>query len=192
MSNRMFFVLAAISAALMVFLAMAPFRDATPRGSVSGGGLGPLHLGISGRELHRLLPGAQDSVKVVATPTGEIAQITTARDDVAGSKETAGAHFQLAADLEVWYGGHRIAVTVEARAVGMDSPKLFALYSAGKAGASGWQTFPLTAEFQAFRFEYSPPVPTSELGIDFIGLRAGAAKLPATIEIRKVTIDRLD
>lgn len=191
MSNRLFFLLAAVSAGLMIFLAMAPFRDVTPRGSVSGGGLGPTRLEITGRELHRLLPGEQDKVEILETSMGEVARIQTSRDDVPGSRETAGAYFQLAADLEVWYGGRRIAVSVEARAAKTDAPKLFVIYSAGKVGASGWKTFPLTPEFRTYGFEYSPPVPESELGTDFIGLRAGAATLPAAIEIRKVTIELL-
>lgn len=190
MSNRLFYFLAILAAAALIFLGLAPFRDKAPKGSISAGGLGPRVFVIKGADFHRLQAGS-DKISVLRSPVGEAARVITARAFALDSDATLGAHFRLAADLERLYGGHKIAVTVEARGLDDDAPVLYVQYSTGSRGASGWKAFPLKLEPASYRFDYDVPSPQTELGVDFLGLRAGSDFLPAEIEIRKVTIELL-
>jgi hypothetical protein len=190
MPDILFFPLAALLAAALVYLAVDPFADRPPRGPVSAGGRNAEDVTIKGRELSRFLPGDAGGLTVLtAGPNG---RDTTVRIDRLASQiykdPRSGPHIVLAEDVEQVLGSHPIEVTIEARTVGDFGASSFeAEYFAKTGSDSGWKSFPLTKDFQPYTFSWFPPAPDN-LGYDYIGIRPVVPDKHRIMEVRSVRV----
>jgi hypothetical protein len=188
--DTLFFPLAALLAAALVYLAIDPFADRPPRGPVSAGGRNAEDVTIKGRELNRFLPG--DFGTVTMLPAGPKGRDTTVRLDRNADQvyqdPRSGPHVVLAEDIESALGSHPIEVTIEARTVGDFGASSFEANYFAKTGTdSGWKSFPLTRDFQPYTFSWFPPKPDN-LGYDYIGIRPVVPDKHRMMEVRSIRV----
>jgi hypothetical protein len=190
MPDTLFFPLAALLAAALVYLAIDPTADRPPRGPVSAGGRNAEDVTIKGRELSRFLPGESGGLTLlVAGPRGRDSILRLDRRAAEVYRDPrSGPHIVLAEDVEQALGSHPIEVTIEARTTGDFGATTFEADYFAKAGAeSGWKSFPLTNDFQPYTFSWFPPKPDN-LGYDYIGIRPVAPDKHRMMEIRSVRV----
>ena len=190
MPDTLFFPLAALLAAALVYLAIDPTADRPPRGPVSAGGRNAEDVTIKGRELNRFVPGDFGDLAILAA--GPKGRDSTMRLDRLAEQNyqdpRLGPHIVLAEDLEQALGSHPIEVTIEARTVGDFGASSFEADYFAKAGAeSGWKSFPLTKDFQPYTFSWFPPKPDN-LGYDYIGIRPVVPDKHRLMEVRSVRV----
>lgn len=188
--DTLFFPLAILLAAALVYLAIDPFADRPPRGPVSAGGRNAEDVTIRGRELNRFLPGDFGSLTML--PAGPKGRDTLARLDRYADQvyqdPRSGPHIVLAEDVEQSLGSHPIEVTIEARTVGDFGATSFEAEYFAKAGAdSGWKSFPLTKDFQPYTFSWFPPKPDN-LGYDYVGIRPVVPDKHRVMEVRSIRV----
>lgn len=85
--------------------------------------------------------------------------------------------------------GRRVEITIRAR--GVSSSRLAMSYSTNEVGASGWQEFSLTDEFQDITFIY-PVSPMRAGGGDYLGILPDASGDGGTIEVQWLSVDTID
>jgi hypothetical protein len=186
MSDKLFFPLAAVVASAFVFVALDPFADRPPRGPVSGGG-SKEDVTVSGKELHRFLPGDAGGLSIEdgAQP---VVRISRMAEQVYASPRS-GPHIVLAEDLEYAFEARPIEVSVEARSVGEFAAANFEVdYMARNGAESGWHSFGLTREFATYSFDWTTPSRGKTEGYDFLGVRPVAPDKRRTMEIRSIHI----
>lgn len=192
MRDRFFFALAAVVAGAFVFTALRPFDERPPRGPWSCGGCPDVtDVTLSGRELHRFLPGNFDGIEIVDTAEGPILRITLLAEEVYLDPRS-GPHIMLAEDLEYAFESRPIEITIEARTTADDGASRFeANYFAKPEGESGWHAFDLTATFQPYAFVFDAPVRGATEGNDFLGIRPVVPEKRRVMEVRSVRIHAL-
>lgn len=91
-------------------------------------------------------------------------------------------------------GGRKVKVSVTARsAQTAGSPTVKIMYfRPGTERGSGWQEFPLTAEFATFSFEYEVPAAASTAGFDNIGFWADPEGKGRGIEVSNIAVETVD
>lgn len=91
-------------------------------------------------------------------------------------------------------GGRKVKVSVTARsAPTAGSPAVKIMYfRPGSERGSGWQEFPLTAEFRVFSFEYEVPAAASSTGVDNIGFWADPEGKGRGIEVSNIAVETVD
>jgi len=188
--DKIFFPLMLIIIASMVWLATHRSGQACPTGSVSGGGTDYNRVEISGTQLNRFIP-KQGLKASDCTANSDYVLELRATDASFPAAPDAGPHFRLATDLQAQFSNQKIAITVRARTSPDAGAKTFQVnYSTGPEGASGWQTFALTAAYADYAFEYAVPETQQGQGVDFLGLRPIVEGEATGIEIESVTFVR--
>ncbi len=189
MSDRLFFPLAALLAAVFVVAALEPFADRPPRGPVSGGGRNAQDVTVQGEELHRLLPGDVGGLDVGPGPDGQIIARMSRMSEQVYDAPRSGPHIVLAEDVEYALQGRTVEVTVEARAAGdFAADEMEVNYTARADAESGWKAFDLTHEFAPYSFTWNVPERGDVEGYDFIGVRPVAPDKRRTLEIRSIRV----
>ncbi len=192
MRDRIFFPLAGVLVILMVFVALQPGIGRLPTGAVAGDGISYDRIVIEGRYLNKVIAGGDARTRLLRTPErGYVLQIDAEAGALLEAPEL-GPHFRLAPDIEVQFSGRKIRATVRARpAPDQGAMRIWANYSAGRAGESGWQTFSLQPEFTDFTFEYQVPVMSGEQGVDYFGIRPVVPEKRRGILVERITLERL-
>jgi hypothetical protein len=187
MPDRLFFLIAAAIAGLMVFIALEPYANRAPRGPLSGGGRNAEDITVRGPELNRFLAGEFGTIQI-ETPEGGDAIVRIVRlPGEAFEDPRSGPHLELAEDLEFVFEVRPVEITIEARSTGDLPAETFeANYMARPGYESGWKSFPLTAEFATYSFSYTPPARGANLGYDYLGLRPGLGAARETMEVRSI------
>ena len=196
MNDRVFFPLAFLVVIAMVGGAMMVDSDKPLCGPV-GGANGPEDYSqaiIDGRDLcrmeavfgHELTQSApekkRNTLRIMADP-GSL------RDDV-----EASAHFKLGPDLETVYAGQTLRVTIRARPAAERGAMAFEFnYSTGKAGDTGWHRFDMQPGWQDYTHTIKVPkkLLESAVAFDYFAIRPEVGSKPRTIEIERITFDRL-
>jgi hypothetical protein len=192
MRDRIFFPLAGVLVILMVFLAVQPGVGRLPTGAVAGDGINYDRIVIEGRYLNKVIAGGDARTRLLRMPErGYVLQIDAEAGALLEAPEL-GPHFRLAPDIEVQFSGRKIRATVRARpAADQGAMQIWANYSAGRAGESGWKTFSLQPEFTDFTFEYEVPVMSGEQGVDYFGVRPVVPEKRRGILVERITLERL-
>jgi hypothetical protein len=190
MSDKLFFPLAFLLAAAFVLVALNPWADRPPSGPVSGGGRNAEDITIAGAELHRFVAGDLGRLDISPPDDGGAPVLHISRlAEQAYDDPKSGPHLVLAEDVEFALEHREVEVTVEARATGAFAASQFQVDYLAKPGfESGWQTFPLTAQFATYSLRYKTPPRGDELGYDYIGIRPVAPDKRRTMEVRSVRI----
>lgn len=188
MQDRYFFPLAAAVAGAFIFTAIQPFADRPPRGPLSGGGRNAEDVTAQGDELHRFVPGNYNGLDIIETPEGKVLRITRLASE-GYDDPRSGPHIVLAADLEYAFESRPIEVIIEARAADDSGASQFeADYFAKTEGESGWKTFDLTPDFQAYRFTFDVPAYGGTEGYDYLAIRPVVPDKKRVMEVRSVRI----
>ena len=189
MSDRLFFPLAALAAAMFVLLALQPWAERPPSGPVSAGRGDPQNILVAGRELRRFRTGEMGELDFSQTEDGsELLRITRLPERPYADPQS-GPHLVLAEDVEVAMESREIEVIVEARSTGDLAADLFEVnYQARPGLESDWRAFPLTRDFTAHAFTWTTPPNGGELGYDHIGVRPLADDRTRTMEVRAVRV----
>lgn len=191
MRDFLFFPLAAALASTFIFVAAEPYAVRLPTGPVSGGGRNAQDITVQGDELNRFILGNQTGVNIdLVRPEGGKAFLRVDRQSGAKYEDPRlGPHLMLAEDLEFALESRPIEVVIEARSVGdFPASQFEANYFAKAESESGWQTFPLTREFQTYTLTYYTPKRGREEGYDYIGIRPVAPDKHRTMDVRSVEI----
>jgi hypothetical protein len=145
---------------------------------------------VADQELNRFLPGKIGGIELLSGAKG--APLTLRLQRMANQlyeDPRDGPHLVIAEDVELAMAGRAVEVILEARSVGDTAAEQFeANYLAGVEEQSGWRAFPLTREFQAYSFVWTPPEQTGVLGYDYLGVRPVTPAKRRTIEIRSIRI----
>lgn len=192
MRDRIFFPLAGLLVILMVILALQPGVGRLPTGAVAGDGVNYDRIVIEGPYLNKVIAGGEARTKLLRTPErGYMLQIDAEVDALADAPEL-GPHFRLAPDLEVQFSGQTLRVTVRARpSADQGAMEMQVNYSAGRVGESGWKKFALQPDFADYSFDYEVPVASGEQGVDYIAVRPVVPEKRRSIQIERITLDRL-
>lgn len=190
MSDRFFFPLILILAAVMVSLAIREDKGRLPTGPVGGADTNYERVVIEDVNLNRITESAGTEADLIDGDGVKYLQLAASSSDV--SNEPADStHFRLAADLETQFSGHILRVVVTARSSEDMAARSFEVnYSAGKAGQSGWQVFDLTPAFDSYSFETRVPIASGQ-GVDYLGIRPVASEGVQIMEIKSVVFERL-
>lgn len=192
MRDRIFFPLAGLLVIMMVFLALQPGIGRLPTGAVAGDGINYDRIVIEGDYLNKAIAGGDARTELVRTPGGGYVLEISAAVDALNDAPELGPHFRLAPDIEMQFADRNIRVTASIKPAderGAEEVKLN--YSAGRAGESGWRTFPLQAGFSDVTFEYKVPPPTGEQGVDYIAVRPVVPDKQRGILVERITLERL-
>jgi len=194
MRDRFFFPLAGVVAGAFVLTAMQPFAYRAPTGPVSGGGRNAEDITVKGEELHRFRPGNYDDIAIVKPSGGgdPVVRITRLAEETRDDQRdipAAGPHLVLAEDVENAMESRPIEVEVVARASGDFAASQFQVdYYAKPDGESGWQTFNLTPNWQAYKLEFDVPRIGPNQGYDYLGIRPVAPDKRRVMEVQSVRI----
>ena len=104
-----------------------------------------------------------------------------------------GPHFELDADIERVFSDHEVQITVTARPNERKGAHAFqAIYSAGRPGDSGWQTFDMVPGWREYQFIYRVPQKSGENAFDYLGLRPVVLEDTRSILIKRITFQRFE
>ncbi|HBH44032.1 MAG: hypothetical protein CME99_13925 [Hyphomonas sp.] len=193
MKDRIFFPLALLLLVGMVLLAIWPAFGRLPDGSVTGDGVNYDQITIEGAFLNKVVAGGDATTELVRDGDGDYLLFIEAQAGMLGPEPEEGPHFQLASDLEVQFSGRRIRSTVRMRPAdqrGAMQAKL--IYSVGRDGDSGWQTFDLEPEFQDFSFEYIVPDHIGDQAFDYFAIRPVVPEKTRALLVESIVFERLD
>jgi len=193
MSDRIFFILAALVAILMVGLGLLPMLGQRPTGPVSGGGTDYKRIEVSGAQLNRMVAGGDASIELMQADGRTVLRIGAIAETLS-EDPLRGPHFILAQDLEVAFAGRPVRVTITARAAdkyGAENMRVH--YWAGSGEGSGWQDFPLSRAFQDISFEYVPPERNAgtDPGYDYLAIRPVVPEKERAVFVSSVTLEPL-
>lgn len=191
MSDRIFFIVAALAGAFMVTLALLPGMNALPAGPVSGGNTDYSRIEISGTQLNRMVAGGESIIELQRVG-GETVLYIEADAEALPDDPLRGPHFVLATDLETVFAGRKLRITVNARAADRYGAQGINLnYALGNAEASGWEEFVMTKEFQDVTFEYDLPTKNvgAEPGYDYLAIRPVVPEKQRAILVRSVVLE---
>ena len=190
MSDRFFFPLAAVMAALLVLLALQPAFGALPTGPVSVGDMDYNEVEVSGLQLNRMRAGGDAVIELVRDNGPPHLRIETLAGQLL-EDPLRGPHFELAADLEVQFAGFEMTIEVEARP-GPDrgAEQMMVNYSTGRDGESGWRVFELKPDWETFSFTYRIPVKSGENALDYLAVRPVTPDKSREILVRQIRFVR--
>lgn len=172
MSDRVFFPLAILLAALLVLLALQPAFGRLPSGPVSVGDMDYSQVEVAGLQLNRLRAGGDADIELVRDgPEAPYLRIETLAGQLT-EDPLRGPHFELAADLEVQFSGFEMTIEVRARpGEERGAEQMMVNYSTGRDGESGWHVFDLKPDWETFSFTYRVPVKSGENALDYLAIR---------------------
>ncbi len=101
--------------------------------------------------------------------------------------------FKLGPDLETAYAGRKLRISFEVKPTQRAGAVLFeAMYSAGKAGNSGWRRFQLSPDWQTYSFDYDVPDKLLEnaVAFDYFSIRPVVPEKVRGIMIRQIEFRR--
>lgn len=112
---------------------------------------------------------------------GEAGYITLANGNpkAVSSGATGGYSIRLPHQIETAASGHRITVSVIARAASRDQSSFAVAYSTNEVGNSGWRWFNAGPEWSIYTMEYNVPVMKEGRG-DFVGILPDREGNPGT------------
>lgn len=191
MRDKFFFPLAALLTVMMVFLAIQPGIGRLPTGAVAGDGLNYSRIVIDDTYLNKIVQGTDASAQLIRDRGTYFLHIEAAADDQVAAPEL-NPHFRIAADVEMQFAGRRIRVTARVRPADVrGASQVEMIYSAGRAGDSGWQTLDLGQGFTEVSFEYDVPPLQGEQGVDYIAIRPAAPEGSRAIILERIVLERL-
>lgn len=191
MTDRVFFIIAALVAAFMVTMALVPGLNNLPTGPVSGGNTDYKRVEVSGTQLNRLIAGGDSKISLERVDGETVLRIEIEAGALA-EDPVRGPHLVLATDLETVFADREVRVTVRARAanrLGAEALKLN--YAVSNATQSGWEEFQVTREFQDIIFTYTLPLrpADSEPGYDYFGIRPVVPEKSRAVFIQSVVFE---
>lgn len=142
--------------------------------------------------LFLIVPDSGDTGKILAD--GSAYEIRSTGIDRVAAGDGDGVLARVPAETAAQVGGRKVKVTVTARTAptkGSPTVKIM-YYRPGSEGGSGWQDFPLTAEFAPYTFEYDVPTAPSTTGVDNIGFWADPEGKGRGIEVSAITVETVD
>lgn len=195
MPDRLFFPIAFLLAAGLVFLALLPAMDRKPSGSVSfsqtEADAGYQKVVIEGDQLYKIVAGGEAELKLVEVD-GRVVLSIEAGAGLLGDDPLRGPHFRLAADIENVLSGKRIRVTVRARPGEVrGASEVLVNYSTGRRGESGWQRLALKPDWSEVRFTYDVPKREEEQGVDYFAIRPAVPDKTRSVMVDRVIIERI-
>lgn len=193
MSDRIFFTVAILVAALMVGIALFPGLNQLPSGPVSGGNTDYKRIEISGTQLNRMVAGSQALIELQQLDGQTVLYVEADIEELNGDP-LRSPHFVLATDLETVFAGRKVRITVSARAADRYGAEALQMnYALGNSQASGWKDFVMTKDFQEVSFEYDVPPRNkgSEPGYDYLAIVPVVPERQRAILIRWVTLEPL-
>ncbi len=192
MSDRVFFLVAALVAGLMVYLAMTLGVNQLPNGPIGGGESNYRNIIVEGDQLARIESGGE-AVDLRRIGEGDDMTVEVYADFGALSDDpTRGPHFKLDADLEAAFAGRTLEVTITARPTDTRGAQMmFVNYSTGKGGDSGWLGFDLATEYSDYRFTYDVPKEVPVRGYDYLAIKPDVPAKSRGLEIRKIELKLL-
>lgn len=192
MRDKIFFPLAVLLTAIMVFLAVQPGIGRLPTGPVAGDGLNYRRITIEGAYLNKVMAGGEAVTRLVRDGQGYLLYIEAVADALADAPEL-GPHFRLAADIELQFSGRRIRTTARVRPADARGAQQVQLnYSAGRVGESGWEIFDLQPGFTDVSFEYDVPAVQGDQGVDYFAIRPVVPDKSRAIIVERIIFERLD
>ncbi|MEM5515767.1 hypothetical protein WNY37_02325 [Henriciella sp. AS95] len=192
MSDRIFFLVAILVAAVLVGLALFPGMNRLPSGPVSGGNTDYTRIEISGKQLNRMVAGAEHTTIELQEVDGQSVLYIEADSEALNGDPLRSPHFVLATDLETVFAGRKLRVTVSARAADRYGAEGIQLdYALGNSQASGWQEFILTREFREVSFDFNIPPRNagSEPGYDYLAIAPVVPEKQRAMLVRWVTLE---
>lgn len=193
MSDIIFYPVALIAALAIIAAAALPGRDRLACGSVSGAGTNYQSIGVSGDDLCRFEASGEVDIDLIKSGEQITHVMVTANSGTLGDRPDRNPHFRLAADLERFFAGHEIRVTIEARPSSESGATAFeANYSAGFEGNSGWRLFDLSRDYEPYTFTWDVPQRAAEeIAVDYLAIRPVIPEKSRSIDIRSVKFERL-
>ncbi|MEE2920247.1 MAG: hypothetical protein VYC38_00660 [Pseudomonadota bacterium] len=192
MRDRIFFPLAILLAVGMVLLAVWPAFGRLPDGAVTGDGANYDRIVVEGAFLNKILAGGDVTTELVRDGEGDFLLYIEALEGLLGPDPEEGPHFRLASDLEVQFSARRIRCTIRMRPADQrGAMQANAIYSVGREGDSGWQTFDLSPEFQDFSFEYDVPRHIGDQAFDYFAVRPVVPEKSRALLIERITFERI-
>ena len=192
MSDRVFFSLIFLLAALMVTAAARPGSDDLPRGPVGGADSDYRTVTVEGLQLNRIIAGGDAAMGLVERAGEPVLKI----ESLAGTQKRdpiKGPHFELDSDLERVFSDHDVEITMMVRPTERKGAHSFqANYSAGRPGESGWQTFDMIPDWREYSFIYRVPEKLGENAFDYLGIRPVVPEDTRSILIKRITFRRFE
>lgn len=192
MSDRVFFSLIILLAALMVTASARPGVDNLPRGPIGGADTDYKTITVEGLQLNRIIAGGDDAMGIVEREGEPVLMV----ESLAGTQNRdpiKGPHFELDSDLERVFSDHEVEVTITARPTERKGAHSFQVnYSAGRPGESGWQTFDMIPDWREYSFIYRVPEKTGDNAFDYLGIRPVVPEDMRSILIKRITFQRFE
>lgn len=192
MPDKVFFPLIILIAALMVIAAARPGVDNLPRGPIGGANSDYKTITVEGDQLNRIIAGGDAAMGLVDREGEAVLKI----ESLAGTQRrdpAKGPHFELDSDLERVFSDHEVEVTLTVRPAERKGAHSFqAIYSAGRPGDSGWQTFDMIPDWRDYKFIYRVPQKTGENAFDYLGVRPVVPEDTRSILIKRITFQRFE
>lgn len=192
MSDRVFFPLMLVVAAMMVLIALRPSADALPKGPIGGADSDYKTITVEGVQLNRIIAGGDAAMGLVERDGEPVLKIE-ALAGMLHDDPIKGPHFELDSDLERVFSDHDVEIKMVVRPSERRGAHAFqANYSAGRPGESGWQTFDMYPEWREYSFIYRVPLKTGDNAFDYLGLRPVVPEDTRSIEIKRITFRRFE
>ena len=188
----MFFPLAFVLAAALVWLAFQIPQRQLRTGAVSGANTDYRVIRVAGDDLYRFVPGEEAERVLARSEGGDTVLLVRATGDEFPASPDVGPHFRLAADLETAFSGQPVRVNVRARsALAQGADAIEVSYMAGPEGRTRWQRFEIGSEFSNYSFDVNVPKAEADQGFDFVGIRPVISTDGKAIEIESLTLVNL-
>jgi len=192
MSDRLFFPIIILLAALMVTLSLRPGSGELPKGPIGGAASDYVNIPVEGDQLNRIIAGGEGVMGIIERDGERFLKIEAfvGRQD---DDPLKGPYFEIDSDLERAFSDHDVEITMTVRPSNRRGASAFqANYSTGRDGESGWQTFEMSPEWRDYSFMYSLPVKQGDNALDYFGLRPVVPKDSRTIEIKRINFRRVE
>lgn len=193
MSDRVFFPLICLLAAMMIIVALSPGEPpCEPTGPIGGANSDYTVITVEGCNLHRMIAGGEDALGLLERGGEKMLKIES-YSGLQNDDPQRGPHFEIDSDLERAFSNHDIIITMTLRPSSQLGAKSFqAYYSVGRDGGSGWQTFDMFPDWKEYTFAYRVPEKKGANAFDYLGIRPIVPEDSRSIEIKRVQFRRIE
>lgn len=146
---------------------------------------------VEGEQLTQLFPASGTTISIAGDAENPSAYaVLSAHIAREQAPPSAGVFATLGPVYEKAFAGQNIRISITARKGQATPVKSFdAGYFTAGAGDSGWKTFTLSNIFETYSFDFTPGLPQSDPGTDFVGIWPDVPGEQKTVDVKSIRVE---